>query len=387
MEELHEADPALDEAARHQALTPEGLGDLLVEAVELLRGLGLGRGVDRLGGAALHAVGELVGRDAGRELRVAGVPGHVHLVEPGQGVEPGPLLLDADALGGLQVDDGVADGAEQRALVGGGHEAGAPVVGAAEGAAAVVVHDHERGQARALRPQAVGDPRADGGEPHPDLAALHLVGRLDVVVRPAVQRPDERHLVDLLREVREDLGHVEAALAVPVELERARHQRAGMALPHDDRLGHRLARVLRQRGLVVERVDLADPAAHEQRDDRGRARLEVRGLRGERVPGDRVAAPVRGRRREHPLAVEHVGEGEPRDAAARLEEEVAAVPERPLPAMVMLVIVHRCSLYLRYRNSFRLSITWVRSTSDCDDTRPRATSASSGAGGRVRAMR
>ena len=30
VEELHEAHAALDEAARHQALAPEGLGDLLV---------------------------------------------------------------------------------------------------------------------------------------------------------------------------------------------------------------------------------------------------------------------------------------------------------------------------------------------------------------------
>ena len=35
----HEADAALDEPARHQALAPERLGDRLVEAVELPGGL------------------------------------------------------------------------------------------------------------------------------------------------------------------------------------------------------------------------------------------------------------------------------------------------------------------------------------------------------------
>ena len=178
----------------------------------------------------------------------------------GQRVEAGALLIGGHPLGRRQVDDRVADGAEERPLVGGRHEPGAPVVGSAERAAAVVVHHDVGGQARRLRAEAVGDPRPDAREAHADLATLHLVGRLDMVVRAAVERPDERHLVDLAGEVREDLRDLDAALPVPLELERARHERTGVSLANHHRVGHRLAGVLLQGRLRVEGVDLADTA-------------------------------------------------------------------------------------------------------------------------------
>ena len=46
--------------------------------------------------------------------------------------------------------------------------------------------------------QRLNNPGPDARIPRPDLPRLHLVGRLDVVIRPTVERPDERHLVDLL---------------------------------------------------------------------------------------------------------------------------------------------------------------------------------------------
>ena len=76
--------------------------------------------------------------------------------------------------------------------------------------------------------------------------------------------------------------------------EGARHQRSGKPLPHDHIALHlpvnRLACVLRQRGLRVERIHLAPAAAHEQRDHGRRARLEMR-----RLGRVRVAAHRRGR--------------------------------------------------------------------------------------------
>ena len=70
-------------------------------------------------------------------------------------------------------------------------------------------------------------------------------------------------------------------LPVLLELKRARHQRAGMALPHDDLAlaGQRLSGVFIQRRLGIEGVDVADAAAHEQRNDALCARLEMWFLR------------------------------------------------------------------------------------------------------------
>ena len=74
-------------------------------------------------------------------------------------------------------------------------------------------------------------------------------------------------------------------------LKRARHQRPRMALTNDDVAfaRERLARVLIQRGFWIERVHVADAAAHEERDDAFRAGREMRLLRsGVFAPGRRM---------------------------------------------------------------------------------------------------
>ena len=289
-EDLHEPHAVLDQPARHQALPAERLGDLVVEAVQLFRGVRLAADVHGARRAALHPVGQLVGRDARGQLAVAGKLLHVQLVQLRQRIEPHALILRRHARRRLEIDDRIARGAEQRALIRGGHEAGAPVVRPAERSAASVGHHDERRQAGRDRAQAVGDPRADARKPEVDLAGLHLVGALDVVVGSSVDRAQERDLVDVPADGRKDLRDFDPALPVLPEGERARHQRARRTLPHDDVALHlavdRLAGVLRQRRLGIEGIHLAPAAAHEQRDDGGRARLEVRRLRRVRVDAD-----------------------------------------------------------------------------------------------------
>ena len=75
-------------------------------------------------------------------------------------------------------------------------------------------------------------------------------------------RLDEADVVDDLRQVRQHLGQLRAALAVLRELEpRPEHGRVGadegVALAADDRRRERLAFELRQLRLVVEQVELA----------------------------------------------------------------------------------------------------------------------------------
>jgi hypothetical protein len=109
----------------------------------------------------------------------------------------------------------------------------APVRRTANRTTARVIDDHEGRQAGAFRSKAVADPRASGREAHTDLPRLHFVMRLHVVVRSAVHGVDERDFIDQLARLREHLGHQLAGLAHALELERARHERTGMALATD----------------------------------------------------------------------------------------------------------------------------------------------------------
>ena len=86
-----------------------------------------------------------------------------------------------------------------------------------------------------------------------------------------------------LRDVREQRRDIPAALAVLLELPRARSSGVSplvnwlTILPK--LVGQRLAVVLFERRLGIERVDLARAADHEQEDDRLRLGREVRRLR------------------------------------------------------------------------------------------------------------
>ena len=85
-----------------------------------------------------------------------------------------------------------------------------------------------------------------------------------------------------LADVREELADLDAALAVLLELERRRERRAGAPLGlQRDR--QRLAGVLRERRLGVERVDVRRAAVHEQVDDALRLGGKRRLLRRERI--------------------------------------------------------------------------------------------------------
>src|SRR6266545_8161764 len=100
---------------------------------------------------------------------------HVELVQLRQQIEPRALLLRADARWWFQVDDRIAGRSKQRSLIRGGNEPRAPVVDAAERAAAAVLNHDEARQARVLRTESIGDRGADARVPHTDLAGLHLV--------------------------------------------------------------------------------------------------------------------------------------------------------------------------------------------------------------------
>ena len=109
-----------------------------------------------------------------------------------------------------------------------------------------------------------------------------------VVELVGVARADQADVVDDFRQMRQGLGEFEAALAVAGELElRPQHGGVGadegVALTADDRRRERLAFHLGELRLVVEQIELARRAGHEQVDDGLRLAGEVGRMRGHGV--------------------------------------------------------------------------------------------------------
>ena len=96
-----------------------------------------------------------------------------------------------------------------------------------------------------------------------------------------VDRLDEADVIDHVRQVRQHLRQFRSALSVFGELE-ARPEDGGVgadegvALAADDRGRQRLAFELRQLRLVIEQIELAGGAGHEQVNDALGLRREVR---------------------------------------------------------------------------------------------------------------
>jgi hypothetical protein len=119
-----------------------------------------------------------------------------------------------------------------------------------------------------------------------------------VVDRLGVQRPDHAQFVGDRLQVRQQVADPQAAAAAaPAARDRRHHQEAALARGHAGHaLGalHRrrqvLAGVVAQRLLVVEQVDVRQPARLEQAQHAPRARREVRQAR-------QPAGAVGGRRR------------------------------------------------------------------------------------------
>ena len=126
----------------------------------------------------------------------------------------------------------------------------------------------------------------------------------------------------------EQLADLDAALAVLRELERRAHGRAGLALGAQIAAGQRLAVILVQQRLGIERVDLRRPAVHEQVHD-------LLGLAGKvrRLGRQRSAAPpaVAARRAaQQPVGGQHAGQAQHAEAHAAAGEHLAAGERRRL---------------------------------------------------------
>ena len=237
--------------------------------------LRLAREVGQLGHRLLHPVGQLVLRDAGEDLGIAGLR-VMEVVEGADVVEhlPAGRLRAAGRVG--EVEHRVLAAAELHALIAGRQESAAPeaVVERLVGPSARE-QDDERRQVLVQAPQAVGDPGAHARPAGELRAGLHERDRRVVVDRLGLHRADDRDVVDDPRRVGQELAEPCAALAVLRELEDRRgdgeallprgHRRDPLAHPH--RVGQLDPAPLADRRLVVEQVHLRRCAGLEQVDD------------------------------------------------------------------------------------------------------------------------
>src|SRR4029077_12420780 len=110
-------------------------------------------------------------------------------------------------------------GAKKRALVGGRHEAGAPVGSAADRTAARIGHDDAARQAVVQRAQAVAQPGPQARLADLDAAGIELdaAGRMGRGV--GVQRANDAQIIGMSSQVWKERAYFKAGLAVTAKRE------------------------------------------------------------------------------------------------------------------------------------------------------------------------
>ena len=141
--ELDESHAALDQTSGHEAIAAKDAGLFFIDAVELERRVGLLSKVDRFGGLGLHPVGQLVGADAGFELRIDGSGGLMLSVQRIDQFAFGVLALWACWTRGREVPNRITVAVQRSALVGSRHEPGTPVARPVDDFSVVVFNDDE----------------------------------------------------------------------------------------------------------------------------------------------------------------------------------------------------------------------------------------------------
>ena len=286
VENLHDADAALDEPAGEDQAVGEGsrLVDVIAIHGERLRRFAAE--VDQIGHARLHPEGHLVLRDAGLRLGIveAVVAAGVELAE---GVEHHAPVGAGDAVGIGEIEDRIPGATHRDPGEAGGEEATRPHPREERlrGIDVGLRREHdERREIVVLAPQAVGEPAPQAPLPR-HFAAGHHVGASRVVIDGVGEHAlDERQVVDDLGRVGEEIGVDPAAAgAALLELELRRgHREALLAAGHRrepliaaDARREILVEVVLELRLVVPEVDLRRPAVGMDVDHAPRLRRVV----------------------------------------------------------------------------------------------------------------
>ena len=211
VEQLHEADTALEEPAGEETVAGiAGLGRI-GDPVAIENGLRLAGEIHQLRRARLEPVRHLVALDPGGDLRIADrVEGE--RVEPVERVERGSLRFPVDPLGVGEIEDRIAGAAKGGAAVEGGEEAGAVVARSAAGASGAGQHDIA-GKILRLAPQAVERPGPEARPAELLRAGVHQNLRRRVIDRVGLHRTDDADVVGDSPDVGQQLARIEPASA------------------------------------------------------------------------------------------------------------------------------------------------------------------------------
>jgi hypothetical protein len=155
-------------------------------------------------------------------------------------------------------------------LVGGRHEASAPVAHAVDDLGLCVLDDDKGGQVLVFCAETVVHPGAERGTAAKDGAGVHLANPAGVVDAVGDAGPQNAQLVRHLGCVRQPIGDPQPALAVLLPLAFVCEQWCA-TFPHggDDAakaIGELLALELLEQGLGVKEIDVARAAFHEEED-------------------------------------------------------------------------------------------------------------------------
>ncbi len=275
VEELHEADAAFAEAAGHEGVVGVGAGLPCILAVEFEGAVWLAGNVGEFRHGHLHAEGHLVLRDTGLDFGIVEFL-MVDLVECAEVIERFAAEIAADALGIVEIEDGVFAGTKADALVFRGKKARAPESVVKGLAGAVRSHRDEGGEIGVFTAEPVGKPGADGGASGELETGLEEGDGGVVVDGLGVHRADHADVIGNTREMREEIG-IEPLSALPglFEIESGLGDRerglpgghAGEALAVEDGSGDFLAMVFFELGLGIKEIHLRGPPALEKIDD------------------------------------------------------------------------------------------------------------------------
>ena len=285
----------------------------------------------------MHAVGQFVRRDPrgdGRIVRVLDAP---QFVEPADEVDAAALACSDQGVLGPGVVEGAVWIDPQRHGVVGGPE----VVAVALVPILPRAHRHELREVLVERPEPVMHPGAEVGEVAVVLVAAGVELRLRAVVAVGgPQRAHERQAVSVRGDVGKPIADFHTALPVLAEAHLERKERVALVavgvghhqafegqflriLHRGERgLGDGLARVLREHGLRVEALHVADPAVHEEPDHVLGLWREVRAAVGGRPQG---------RAGRSGFSLEERAEGQAGEPHAQVGEEGPSGAKRRLP--------------------------------------------------------
>lgn len=296
--QFDEPHAAFHEPASHQAFLTEDACRFegMIESIHAARGLGFLRHVADFGNRGLHPKREFIVRDGRFDGILPTVGLECLAIQASEEVEFFALQIER-GLERPDVGKTLLLGLEDGTLVGRGEESIAEAIESAGWDQASVEND-EAGEILALASQTVGDP---GSHARPSLQGMSgvekIVGR-SVLGKLGGHRADDRELVGVPSDLREQAADFDPALTVLGKLPRGPHHRpivVELSGSYLKELGGIATMILREQRLGIEGIDLGHSAIHVEEDDAAGLGSKMR--RGARIGSERAAALLVGEQR------------------------------------------------------------------------------------------